>query len=84
MKQSDFGCQEVLDTQAVKGTLTAKSKEEGFVRATLNLRSVFPKRVSLRCSFCGKPDGQLGKLIAGPRVFICDACIAVCNKSGSA
>jgi ClpX C4-type zinc finger protein len=50
------------------------------VRSNLNLRSVFPKRVSLRCSFCGKPDGQVGKLIAGPKVFICDACVGVCNK----
>jgi ClpX C4-type zinc finger len=60
--------------------LTAKSKEVGFMRANLNLRSVFPKRVSLRCSFCGKPDRKIGKLIAGPVVFICDACVAVCNK----
>ena len=45
-----------------------------------NLRSVFPKRGSLRWSFCGKPDRQVGKLIAGPKVFICDACIGVCNK----
>jgi hypothetical protein len=79
-KQSDFECQETLDNAAVKGNLTANSKQEGFVRSNLNLRSVFPKRVSLRCSFCGKPDGQVGKLIAGPKVFICDTCVGVCNK----
>jgi hypothetical protein len=50
------------------------------MRSNLNLRSVYPKRVSLRCSFCGKPDRQVGKLIAGPKVFICDACVGVCNK----
>ena len=50
------------------------------MQAKFNLRAVFPKRVSLRCSFCGKPDGQVGKLIAGPKVFICDACVGVCNK----
>jgi hypothetical protein len=50
------------------------------MRSNLNLRAVFPKRVSLRCSFCGKPDSQVGKLIAGPKVFICDACVGVCNK----
>ncbi len=33
----------------------------------------------LRCSFCGKPDKEVGKLLAGPKVFICDACIGVCN-----
>lgn len=33
----------------------------------------------LRCSFCGKPDSAVGKLLAGPKVFICDACVGVCN-----
>ena len=34
---------------------------------------------ALRCSFCNKPLNEVGKLIAGPSVFICDECIAVCN-----
>jgi hypothetical protein len=34
----------------------------------------------LRCSFCGKSDSQVGKLIAGPRVHICDACVGVCTR----
>jgi len=29
----------------------------------------------LRCSFCGKSEHQVAKLVAGPRVYICDACI---------
>ncbi len=33
----------------------------------------------LRCSFCGKSERDVGKLIAGPKVHICDACIGVCN-----
>jgi hypothetical protein len=33
----------------------------------------------LRCSFCGKPDKEVGRLLAGPKVFICDACVGVCN-----
>ena len=34
----------------------------------------------IRCSFCGKPQGQARKLISGPSgVFICDECIEVCN-----
>jgi ClpX C4-type zinc finger len=33
----------------------------------------------LRCSFCGKSEAEVGKLLAGPKVFICDACIGVCN-----
>jgi ribosome biogenesis SPOUT family RNA methylase Rps3 len=32
----------------------------------------------LRCSFCGKNQNDVRKLIAGPSVFICDECVAVC------
>lgn len=32
------------------------------------------------CSFCGKKQGQVKKLIAGHNVFICDECIALCNE----
>jgi ATP-dependent protease Clp ATPase subunit len=28
----------------------------------------------LRCSFCHRPDSQVAKLVAGPRVYICDRC----------
>ena len=34
----------------------------------------------LRCSFCGKDASQVGKLLAGPKVHICDACVGVCNQ----
>src|ERR1700742_695714 len=34
----------------------------------------------LKCSFCGKSQKQVKKLIAGPGVYICDECIALCNK----
>ncbi len=33
----------------------------------------------LRCSFCSKEQADVRKLIAGPSVFICDECVAVCN-----
>lgn len=32
------------------------------------------------CSFCGKDQDEVGKLIAGPDVFICDECIELCNQ----
>ena len=32
----------------------------------------------LRCSFCGKTQDQVKKLIAGPNVYICDECIDLC------
>ena len=34
----------------------------------------------LVCSFCGKPQHQVKKLIAGPGVYICDDCIGLCNR----
>ncbi len=33
----------------------------------------------LSCSFCGKGQGEVRKLIAGPNVYICDECIDLCN-----
>ncbi|HJK91758.1 MAG TPA: ATP-dependent Clp protease ATP-binding subunit ClpX [Polyangiaceae bacterium LLY-WYZ-15_(1-7)] len=34
---------------------------------------------NLQCSFCGKSQKEVKKLIAGPTVYICDECIALCN-----
>lgn len=34
----------------------------------------------LKCSFCGKTQDQVKKLIAGPEVFICDECVELCNE----
>ena len=34
----------------------------------------------LKCSFCGKSQNIVRKLIAGPGVFICDECINVCTS----
>ena len=36
--------------------------------------------VSHNCSFCGKSQDEVAKLIAGPDVFICDECIGLCNE----
>jgi ATP-dependent Clp protease ATP-binding subunit ClpX len=32
-----------------------------------------------RCSFCGRPEDQVKRLIAGQGAFICDECVALCN-----
>ena len=37
------------------------------------------KNVNLSCSFCGKGQREVKKLIAGPTVYICDECIRLCN-----
>jgi len=39
---------------------------------------IIPKR-ALRCSFCGKSEREVAKLLAGPKVHNCDACVDVCN-----
>jgi len=39
-----------------------------------------PKNNNYRCSFCGKSQDDVKKLIAGPTVFICDECIELCNE----
>jgi len=34
----------------------------------------------LKCSFCGKGHDEVKKLIAGPSVYICNECVALCNE----
>lgn len=51
-----------------------RAKEETMTGATGR-----PRRYT-RCSFCGKGQDQVKKLVAGPGVFICDACIELCNE----
>ncbi len=36
--------------------------------------------VSIRCSFCGKRQEQVDRLIAGPNVYICNECVALCDE----
>lgn len=38
------------------------------------------ERAKLRCSFCGKNQSEVKKLIAGPGVYICNECIELCNE----
>jgi hypothetical protein len=40
-------------------------------------RQKLPK--TLHCSFCGKSQHQVAKLIAGPYVFICSECVGICD-----
>src|SRR5665648_1251831 len=38
------------------------------------------KEIFSSCSFCGKNQEEVAKLIAGPDVYICDECVALCNE----
>lgn len=43
------------------------------------MRVRFWKEKVLRCSFCNKSHRDVRKLIAGPKVYICDGCVELCN-----
>lgn len=38
------------------------------------------QNVELHCSFCGKPQSEVRRLVAGPGVYICDECIQMCSE----
>jgi len=42
--------------------------------------SRFDERKQLKCSFCGKTQEQVKRLVAGPGVYICDECIELCSE----
>lgn len=56
-----------------------RTREEVKARRQLEraLRRKLPE--TLHCSFCGKSQHEVAKLVAGPFVFICDECVEVCN-----
>lgn len=38
---------------------------------------------NLTCTFCARPQSEVARLIAGPKVYICDSCVAIAEKSMS-
>lgn len=40
----------------------------------------YDDKKQLKCSFCGKNQDQVRRLIAGPGVYICDECIELCSE----
>ncbi len=46
----------------------------------MNLFKFNDEKGQLKCSFCGKTQDQVRKLVAGPGVYICDECIELCNE----
>jgi predicted DNA-binding transcriptional regulator AlpA len=39
-----------------------------------------PTAADAACSFCGKPSADVNKLVAGPGIYICDECVALCDE----
>ena len=48
-------------------------------KSTMDRRRDDHQNGNLSCSFCGKSQKEVRKLIAGPTVYICDECIGLCN-----
>ncbi|MER3123738.1 ClpX C4-type zinc finger protein, partial [Bacillus altitudinis] len=42
--------------------------------------SKYEEKRQLKCSFCGKNQEQVRRLIAGPNVYICDECVELCDE----
>jgi len=59
----------------IEATAPASAERSPLVKAQNAQRA--PK--TLYCSFCGKSQHEVRKLIAGPAVYICDECIELCN-----
>ena len=56
-----------------------RSKEEAKARRKLERATGSKLPETLHCSFCGKSQGEVEKLVAGPFVFICNECVGMCN-----
>ena len=41
---------------------------------------MYDEKKQLQCSFCGKGQNQVRRLVAGPNVYICDECVALCQE----
>jgi hypothetical protein len=74
-------------------TVPALANHEDIARASARVDRLSPKAIGLAdavgvtgptakgpvtCSWCGKPEGEVRKLLSGPGVQICDGCIALC------
>ena len=56
-----------------------RSKDEARARRKLERATKLKLPTALHCSFCGKSQRDVAKLVAGPFVFICDECVEMCN-----
>src|SRR5262249_25106883 len=62
-----------------RAVLPARIVDKGMNRVA-KLAEVARRRLrsKVRCSFCGRDADAVGRLVAGPSVYICDACILAC------
>lgn len=63
-----------------KSTTPARTADEARARRKLERTTGRKLPKALHCSFCGKSQHEVEKLIAGPMVFICNACVGMCDE----
>ena len=63
----------LLEKQNGEKTSTVQTDE-----AEISADKPLSSSPTLRCSFCGKPDSQVQRIIQGPGVCICDDCVYLC------
>ena len=63
----------LLEKQNGEKTSTVQTDE-----AEISADKPLSSSPTLRCSFCGKPDSQVQRMIQGPGVCICDDCVYLC------
>ena len=73
------GTDAARDSAEPKASVNATPKSVQKKRAEAPAAKVGKKGI-LNCSFCGKSQKEVKKLIAGPQVYICDECVAMCNE----
>lgn len=69
--------QAFADEKGINGHLILRHKMPIITAAT---NKATKEGKPLYCSFCGKSQYEVENLIAGPSVYICDECIALCNQ----
>jgi ClpX C4-type zinc finger protein len=69
------------DRLVVETTSLSPSDAANLIVSRLGLRSYSKEETQLECSFCGKKQSDIAKLIAGPAVFICNECVDDCSAA---
>jgi hypothetical protein len=65
--------------EAAESSSSVKSLARDERSPSIDARNEPAPPKTLYCSFCGKSQHEVRKLIAGPTVFICDECVALCT-----
>src|SRR5215471_6120708 len=75
-----IGCAEVLEQFLARLILLKGEQETAPPPPEIKLRTWIGRIDALKCSFCGKGQNEVQNLIAGPKVYICNECVGICNE----